>query len=247
MIRIGKFARLAGVSVKTLRLYSDIGLLPPSSVDRWTGYRMYGYRQLAAVRRIQTLRELGFSLGRIRSILDNPGCVRGPLLEQRTVLAREAEAASWRLAQLDRALASTSPDPIEIRVHRSLPFHAVGLRDHLSTYEELDLLFHELDVRLKERAIPRGRVAAWHPQTSTSGRIDAEALVVVDATCPGAVEIPARDVVSTLYAGDSWQDAYRRLTTWLDEQRFSLAGPKMEHLLLDDLVEVQFPIRQEVA
>lgn len=247
MIRIGEFARLAGVSVKTLRLYSDIGLLPPSSIDRWTRYRMYGYRQLADVRRIQALRELGFSLGRIRSILDNPGGVRGQLLEQRAILIREAKTASWRLAQLERALASTSLDPIGVRFHRAHPFHALGLRDHLSTYEEMDLLFAQLDARIKERAVPRGRVAAWHPQTSAAGRIDAEALLVVDATCPGAVEVPSRDVVSTLYAGDSWQDAYQRLTAWLDEHGFELAGPKMEYLLPDDLVEVQFPIRQEAA
>jgi DNA-binding transcriptional MerR regulator len=39
MFSIGEFARLGAVSIRTLRLYDEIGLLPPAEVDPDTGYR----------------------------------------------------------------------------------------------------------------------------------------------------------------------------------------------------------------
>lgn len=41
MIRIGDFSKLSRVSIKALRFYDEMGLLPPISVDRFTGYRFY--------------------------------------------------------------------------------------------------------------------------------------------------------------------------------------------------------------
>ena len=46
MIIIGEFSRLAHVTVKTLRHYSQIGLLQPAHIDRFTGYRYYKLGQL---------------------------------------------------------------------------------------------------------------------------------------------------------------------------------------------------------
>ena len=43
--RIGEFARLSGVPIKTLRYYDAIGLLSPATVDARTQYRLYASRQ----------------------------------------------------------------------------------------------------------------------------------------------------------------------------------------------------------
>lgn len=45
-LKIGEFARLAHVSLKTLHHYDAVGLLPPAHVDRFTGYRYYTLEQL---------------------------------------------------------------------------------------------------------------------------------------------------------------------------------------------------------
>ena len=39
--KIGEFSRMMQVTVKTLRHYEQKGLLLPSEVDQWTGYRYY--------------------------------------------------------------------------------------------------------------------------------------------------------------------------------------------------------------
>ena len=70
MFAIGEFARLARVSVKTLRYYDETELLKPARVDRETGYRLYKASQLPRLNRILVLKELGFSLERIAALVD---------------------------------------------------------------------------------------------------------------------------------------------------------------------------------
>jgi DNA-binding transcriptional MerR regulator len=62
MFTIGQFARIGGVSVRTLRHYDEIGLLRPVKVDPATGYRGYSAEQLGRLNRIMAMKELGLSL-----------------------------------------------------------------------------------------------------------------------------------------------------------------------------------------
>ena len=45
-LKIGEFSKLMQVTVKTLRLYEQMGLLIPYEVDKWTGYRYYTIEQM---------------------------------------------------------------------------------------------------------------------------------------------------------------------------------------------------------
>ncbi|HEX5596941.1 MAG TPA: MerR family transcriptional regulator [Micromonosporaceae bacterium] len=68
---VGQVARFAGVTVRTLHHYDEIGLLSPS--DRTsTGYRRYDDADLERLQQILFYRELGFSLEEIATILDDP-------------------------------------------------------------------------------------------------------------------------------------------------------------------------------
>ena len=71
MFSIGDFARHGRVSVRMLRHYDAIGLLRPAAVDRATGYRSYEAQQLARLNRIVALKDLGFTLQQVQSILDD--------------------------------------------------------------------------------------------------------------------------------------------------------------------------------
>ena len=52
MLKIGEFSKLSRVSVRMLRHYDEIGLLPPASIDSATGYRYYSEDQLPVAGRI---------------------------------------------------------------------------------------------------------------------------------------------------------------------------------------------------
>jgi DNA-binding transcriptional MerR regulator len=66
---IGEFARRSRLSAKALRLYDQLGLLPPARVDEASGYRFYEPAQLKQARLIAALRELHVPLAEIKAIL----------------------------------------------------------------------------------------------------------------------------------------------------------------------------------
>jgi DNA-binding transcriptional MerR regulator len=69
--RIAEVARLAGVSVRTLHHYDEIGLLVPSARSE-AGYRLYDEADLLRLQQILVGRELGLSLEAIGRFLDEP-------------------------------------------------------------------------------------------------------------------------------------------------------------------------------
>ena len=66
---IGEFARLSRLSPKALRLYDELGLLPPAQVDPDSGYRWYAAAQLDNARLVASLRQIGVPLAQIQLIL----------------------------------------------------------------------------------------------------------------------------------------------------------------------------------
>ncbi len=78
---ISQAARLAGVSVRTLRWYGEIGLLRPTEVTP-AGYRFYDDEAMAALQQILFYRELGVPLEQIGRILSAPDCDRTEALKK---------------------------------------------------------------------------------------------------------------------------------------------------------------------
>lgn len=68
---VQKMAKLAGVSVRTLHLYDQLGLLKPS-IRTEARYRLYGEKELLRLQQILFYKELDFPLKEIQAILDNP-------------------------------------------------------------------------------------------------------------------------------------------------------------------------------
>lgn len=65
MYKIGVFAKMNKVTVKTLRHYEEIGLLKPCFVDQSSGHRYYSTDQMNHLHRILVLKDIGFSLHEI--------------------------------------------------------------------------------------------------------------------------------------------------------------------------------------
>ena len=106
MFTIGEFARLAGVSVRTLRHYDDIGLLRPVTVDPDTGYRGYSAEQLGRLNRVMALKDLGLSLTQARRLLDGItlGELRGMLVLRRAQLEHELQEHQNQLLGVEARL-----------------------------------------------------------------------------------------------------------------------------------------------
>ncbi len=70
MISIGRFAKLAQVSARTVRYYESIGLIH-SSTRGENNYRYYDSHLVDTVAKIRDLQGLGFSLEEIKDIVKN--------------------------------------------------------------------------------------------------------------------------------------------------------------------------------
>jgi MerR family transcriptional regulator, thiopeptide resistance regulator len=68
---VKQLADLAGVSIRTLHYYDEIGLLKPASYGE-NGYRYYDEPDVLRLQQILFFRELDFSLDDIKDILDRP-------------------------------------------------------------------------------------------------------------------------------------------------------------------------------
>ena len=104
MKTVGEVAELAGVTVRTLHHYDELGLLSPSERSS-AGYRWYSHDDLLRLQEILIWRQLGFSLLEIASLLDDPGHDRLAALErQRELVGREIERLGSLAAAVDAAI-----------------------------------------------------------------------------------------------------------------------------------------------
>ena len=69
MYKIGQFSILCRTPIKTLRYYDEINLLKPEKVDKCTSYRLYTTNQLIQIHYINSLKQIGFSIKEIKSMM----------------------------------------------------------------------------------------------------------------------------------------------------------------------------------
>ena len=103
-MQINEFAKLAGVSVRTLHYYDEIGLIKPALVDAQNGYRFYDENSLLRMQEILFYRELDFPLKSILEILSSPDYDKQKALaEQRKLLELKKERLERIIDALDGA------------------------------------------------------------------------------------------------------------------------------------------------
>jgi len=81
LLTVNELATLAGISVRALHYYDEIGLLSPSDITN-SGYRLYDENCLKRLQEIMLFRELQFPLKDIKRIIDNPGFDKKKALEE---------------------------------------------------------------------------------------------------------------------------------------------------------------------
>jgi DNA-binding transcriptional MerR regulator len=112
-LSIGALSKLTGISVKTIRYYSDIGLLPEESRTE-AGYRRYDEEGLSRLELIRALRDLGFDIAATRRVADHQ-----TTLEE--VARAHVDAVDARIRQLKlrravlQAIAAGTARPMEVQ------------------------------------------------------------------------------------------------------------------------------------
>ena len=105
MMTIQEVARISALTARTLRWYDRIGLVVPDR-DPFTRYRRYGREDLKNLQQVVYFRELGFSLDKIKRIMDDPKFDRASALkDQLSMLKEKRKAVEQMIKTLESAIA----------------------------------------------------------------------------------------------------------------------------------------------
>jgi DNA-binding transcriptional MerR regulator/effector-binding domain-containing protein len=262
MFSIGEFARLGGVSVRTLRHYDETGLLPPATVDPDTGYRGYSAPQLTQLNRIMALKELGLSLTQVRRLLDGITVeeLGGMLILRRAQLERELDQHKNQLLGVEarlRSIAREGAMPADDIVTKTIPAMGVvvisgqapgwGAPNIVPVVNRLVGQFDQLGIheRVKEAGLRLIFYDYGHDENITVH------LALPVAEPPGELPAPAEyrvlpeiEAAVTVRSGPAvsiFPMVYQDLVRWIEERGYhAVPGPGREVWVneIDDVAEV---------
>lgn len=251
-ITVTAFARLCGVSAKTLRFYGEIGLFRPAFIDPHTRYRFYLQAQLRDFARIQAMRECGASLPETRHAL----CGKLSAAEHKRLFMKLRNAklnaideARRSLAWLEGALQDLEvQSPLYVTIKYCAPVKVASVRTDLKQYTDV----HKHEKLLWQAVAPKGRLhgVLWH-SCADGGPLECEPFVEAkyETVYPAAYqlrELPGAYVARafTSFDDDEAEAAYVGLSRWIRARGYRLAGARRE-IYLGRLLEIQYPLQAE--
>jgi DNA-binding transcriptional MerR regulator len=178
---IGQVAALAGVTVRTLHHYDEIGLLTPGDRSP-AGYRRYGEDDLQRLQEVMFYRELGFSLDEITDL------VLDPHADTAAHLRRQHELLVERLTRVRRMVEA---------VEKAMEAHTMGIsltpEERFEVFGDFDPAVHADEARerwgetdaFKQSA---RRTAAYNKDDWIAIKVEADAVTgaYADAMTSGA-------------------------------------------------------------
>ncbi|KUH36634.1 MULTISPECIES: MerR family transcriptional regulator [Streptomyces] len=271
MFTIGDFARHGRVSVRMLRHYDAVGLLRPARVDPHSGYRFYGAGQLARLNRVIALKDLGFTLDQVRSILDEevgPEELRGMLRLRQAELESAVSEAAARLARVAarlRAIESEGHMSTQDVVVKSVPAarlaELTGVAAGFGPGEigpVITPLYQELCARLEAAGVTASGpgIAYYEDAPEGDGSIVVHAGMTVPAgvvDVPGVriVDLPGLERAATVVHRGAMEEllpTIQTLATWVDANGYRSVGYSRELYLewsedpADWVTELQEPV-----
>jgi DNA-binding transcriptional MerR regulator len=268
MFKIGDFSKLSQVSVKTLRYYDEIGLLRPSEIDRFTGYRYYTASQLSRLNRILLLKDLGLSLDQIGWLLESdlpPAQLRGMLKLRQAEIERSIEEEGARLARVAALLTHIEQENVnmskyDVVIKKVAPVRIASIRDVVANYSAQGELWGELGTYLAQHNVKAVApcLTIDHNDSYKERDVDLEVCEVIDAALPTTDRVKVRDLPAveqmacTVHHGPFPQlnQGYQALGQWAETNGYRFVGPSREVYLQvsetgDDstnVAEIQIPV-----
>lgn len=272
MLKIGEFSKVTRVTVKALRHYDETGLLKPSQVDAFTGYRYYSYAQLPRLYRIITLKNAGFSLAEIRSLVEiepQAADFRQMMQRKQAELQSELTAVQSKLTQVAAFLSILDLEERYMDysvIVKELPAVTVAsLRTVIPNYQAYHSLYPEMGAYMAEQgclcAEPEYCFTIYRDGEYRDHDIDVEICqAVVEAKSDSSrVQFKQVSAVPTaacvLHRGpyETIGLAYGALGQWTDQNGWQIVGPPRESYIdgiwnkenpHEWLTEVQIPVQR---
>ncbi|MFB7155948.1 MULTISPECIES: MerR family transcriptional regulator [unclassified Lysinibacillus] len=247
MYSIGKFSNLCNVPVKTIRYYSDIGLLEPSFIDEVTGYRYFDYDKMKELNKIQVLKNCHFSLKEIEQIMKGKNDRQDlelrlhkkvqELEHQQEIIAEQIQ----NIVQVKNSIQNAQtfnlkPTLSSCYIEERPKIQVLAIREKINIIE-MDRLVRKLFERIYAYQLEiEGKLTAiFHQQDRKQNIADVELLLPVKATqLAEYIKVIPEGRYACINIKGPYSElnfGYSRLQEWLTEQSLHVEGLFMEQYI----------------
>lgn len=271
MLKIGDFARLGHVSIVTLRHYDDYGLLKPTRIDNFTGYRYYSVSLLPRLNRILALKDLGFSLEQIEQVLNDDLTheqLHGMLILKHAQIEQHIVKEQSRLTRITSRLRQIELEDTMSQydvILKKIPAMVVASqRITIPTNEEVpDYLGKAYSrvwehIRSHKAEVVGSNFTIWHQAPDIVEDEIVEAVVPIKQKVPETdyvkvYELEETEVASAVHHGDfdDFTQLHTAILKWVEDNGYKVMGGYREIYIQHDpndysesTTEVQFPVKK---
>lgn len=267
LYKIGMFAAMNHVTVKTVRFYEEQGLLMPALIHPDTGYRYYTLSQMAVLHQITALKQAGFTLEEIAHI--NAGAdEEAVLLKKKSELLAKIADLTRQIAVVDGYLSKKKTRLSAPVLIKTIPETTVAfMRIRLESYDRLFDRMPEMGALMEKAGCECALPEYCFTNYLESGYKDGDILVEI---CESVVEakketgdlrfktLPAIQAACVFHKGSyrTFSESYETVLRYIEENGYEIAGEIRESYIdgvwnKDDesqwLSEIQVPVRKKTG
>lgn len=270
MFRIGEFSKMSKTTIKALRYYDETDLLKPEHIDPITGYRFYTTQQLLQLHRIQSYRQIGFSIHEIRLLLQQDECPVQLLQHRYDELVSELSDRQDQLSRLTfllqhqeedfimnyTATIKELPDCIVYSKRLTAPSYDSFYQLFPAIAEQVSATYPDLKCTSPEycyviyldREYKEHDINIEYCEAVTEMRADFDDIVFKEVNPITALSVMHKGPYETL------KDAYAFSLKWMEENDYLISDYPRERYIdgiwntenqADWLTELQFPIAKK--
>lgn len=263
--RIGVFAQMNRITIKTLRHYDEIGLLKPEFVDDTNGYRYYTSKQLPLLHQIIALKEIGFSLEEIHDILQGEN-EQLYLQKKKHQLLKEISHLTDRIARIESYLMKEDTRESSHIIMKPLPavniaYMSVKLSGYAQLFDFMPAMGVEMEKAGYECVEPDYCFTVYRDEGYKENDVHVEICqaVVEKKQSHGDLKFkqlpPVEMAACVLHKGpyETLPRSYEAIVRYIEENGYEIIGYQRESYIdgiwnKDDpsqwLTEIQFPVRK---
>ena len=259
LYRIGMFAAMNRVTVKTLRFYEEQNLLIPAYINFENGYRFYELSQMQVLHKITALKQAGFTLEEIQK-LNNGYDENAILLKKKSELMSKIADLTKQLSTIEMYLtekADTIASPVLIK---KIPKVTVAaMKSKIESYDDLFEIMPKMGALMEKNGCECSL-----PEYCFTNYITTTGEIIIE-TCEAVVE--AKSELENLYfkefpevqaacifhkgSYNNLAQSYEQLLKYIEENGYKICGDFRESYIdgvwnksdeSDWLTEIQIPV-----
>ena len=265
LYKIGMFAAMNHVTVKTLRFYEEQGLLMPACINQENGYRYYTLSQMAVIHQITALKRAGFTLEEIARI--NSGA------DEQSVLRKKKSELLAKIADLTRQIAVVDGYLSKQKTRLSTPVlvktipetTVAAMKTRIESYDSLFDVMPEMGALMEKAGCTCAIPEYCFTNYLEPGYKDEDILVEICESVTEAKEetgglyfrtLPEIQAACVFHRGSygTLSESYEAVLKYVEENGYEIAGQIRESYIdgvwnQDEesgwLTEIQIPVRKE--